>query len=338
MGKQNDKTINQNHTQKSFNSPEGNRTCELSEANLGGFSPPLVGEVGRGLIYYFSLIKFSHTIFAMPFAAIGFCLAAFPSDDIFLWHYVLTSRLPWLVLLCMVFARTAAMAFNRYIDYEFDAKNARTAVREIPSGKISPRAALVFCGISALCFVITTYFINTLCFALSPVALSVILGYSYTKRFTAWCHIILGLGLSLSPVGAYIAVTGEFAVLPIIFSFIVLTWTGGFDILYALQDEDFDKSQALHSVPARFGRTKSLGISIAIHSITLLLVLLAGYVGEFSIFYWIGATLFIACLVFQHAIVSPQNISRINLAFATTNGCASIVFGVFTIMGTMLNN
>ena len=281
------------------------------------------------LANYFSLIKFSHTIFAMPFAAIGFCLAVFgsPAGNVFTWHALV------LVLACMVCARTAAMAFNRYIDHEFDAKNARTAVREIPSGKISPRAALVFCIVNALCFMIAAYFLNFLCFVLSPVALAVILGYSYTKRFTAWCHIILGLGLSLSPVGAYIAVTGEFAVLPIIFSFIVLTWTGGFDILYALQDEDFDKSHALHSVPSRFGRAKSLRISIALHSLTLVLVVLAGYVGNFSLFYWIGATLFCACLVFQHAIVSPQNISRINLAFATTNGCASIVFGGFTILG-----
>lgn len=283
------------------------------------------------MLKYFSLIKFSHTIFAMPFAAIGFCLAIFSSHELlFSWHALV------LVLLCMVFARTAAMAFNRYIDYEFDAKNARTAVREIPSGKISPRAALVFCIINALCFMIAAYFLNFLCFVLSPVALVVILGYSYTKRFTAWCHIILGLGLSLSPIGAYIAITGEFAILPVIFSFIVLTWTGGFDILYALQDEDFDKSQALHSIPVRFGRTKSLGISIAIHCVTVAFVLLAGYVGNFSIWYWIGAALFIACLVFQHAIISPQNISRINMAFATANGCASIVFGIFTIVGLIL--
>ncbi|MDR0941020.1 MAG: putative 4-hydroxybenzoate polyprenyltransferase, partial [Bacteroidales bacterium] len=278
------------------------------------------------MLKYFSLIKFSHTIFAMPFAAIGFCLAVFGSGEaLFSWLTLV------LVLLCMVFARTAAMAFNRYIDYEFDAKNARTAVREIPSGKISPRAALVFCIINALCFMVAAYFLNFLCFVLSPVALAVIMGYSYTKRFTAWCHIILGLGLSLSPIGAYIAVTGEFAVLPIIFSVIVLTWSGGFDILYALQDEDFDKSQALHSIPVRFGRAKSLGISIAIHCITVVLVLLAGFVGNFSVLYWVGATLFVACLVFQHAIVSPQNISRVNMAFATANGCASIVFGIFTI-------
>ncbi len=288
------------------------------------------------MLKYFSLIKFSHTIFAMPFAAIGFCLAMFPPDYIFFWQYVLISRLPWLVLLCMVFARTAAMAFNRYIDYEFDAKNARTATREIPSGKISPRATLLLCVVTALCFIATTYFINMLCFTLSPVALAVILGYSYTKRFTAWCHIILGLGLALSPIGAYIAITGEFALLPIIFSFIVLTWTGGFDILYALQDEDFDKSLKLHSIPARFGRAKSLKISIAIHSVTLVLVLLAGFIGKFSLFYWVGAGLFITCLVFQHSIISPTNISRINVAFATANGCASIVFGIFTILGLIL--
>ncbi|MDR2963528.1 MAG: putative 4-hydroxybenzoate polyprenyltransferase [Bacteroidales bacterium] len=278
------------------------------------------------ITHYFSLIKFSHTVFALPFAAIGFVLGVFSSGEPqFAWRLLL------LVLLCMVFARTAAMAFNRYIDYEFDAQNERTAVREIPSGKISPRAALVFCVVNVLLFILTTYFINPLCFVLSPVALAVILGYSYTKRFTAWCHIILGVGLSLSPIGAYIAVRGAFALVPILFSLIVLTWSGGFDILYALQDEDFDKSQALHSIPARFGRAKSLIISAAIHGITLALVIAAGVIATFSLLYWVGAGIFVACLVFQHTIVSPRDISRVNLAFATTNGIASIVFGVFTI-------
>lgn len=281
---------------------------------------------------YFSLIKFSHTIFALPFAAIGFCLALYSSSEVlFTWQTFL------LVLLCMIFARTAAMSFNRYIDAEFDAKNERTAVREIPSGKISPRAALIFCIANALAFMASAYFLNFLCFVLSPIALAVILGYSYTKRFTALCHIILGLGLSLSPIGAYIAVTGEFALLPIVFSCIVLTWSGGFDIIYALQDENFDKSQSLHSIPVRFGRAKSLGISIAIHSFTAILVLVAGFMGVFSMLYWVGAALFVACLVFQHAIVSPNNISRVNLAFATTNGVASVVFGVFTVLSMVLS-
>src|SRR5206468_12256705 len=150
-----------------------------------------------------------------------------------------------LVVLCMVFARSAAMAFNRYLDRNFDAKNPRTAIREIPSGIISANSALVFTVISSFLFIITCYFINAICFFLSPVALAVVLGYSYTKRFTPLCHLILGLGLSLAPIGAFLAVTGEFHWLPILFSIAVVCWVSGFDIIYALQDVDFDQSQKL---------------------------------------------------------------------------------------------
>lgn len=274
---------------------------------------------------YFSLIKFSHTIFALPFAAIGFSIAVWHDNYTFQWTLLLY------VLLCMVFCRSAAMAFNRFTDYKFDKKNERTAQREIPAGIISPNAALTFTIIMSICFIATTFFINRLCFYLSPIALFAVLFYSYTKRFTSLCHIFLGIGQALVPIGAYLAVSGEFAITPIIFSFIVLGWMAGFDIIYALQDEDFDRSESLHSIPEHFGRKKALAISIGIHIVTALLTILVGIYADFSWLYWIGALIFIACLTFQHAIVSPQDISKVNLAFSTTNGIASVVFAIFTI-------
>lgn len=279
---------------------------------------------------YLSLIKFSHTVFALPFAIIGFFLATYHEGNPF------DIRLLALVLLCMVFARSAAMAFNRYTDRHIDIKNARTAGREIPAGKISSRAALGFVIANALGLIITTWFINRLCFYLSPIALVVTLGYSYTKRFTALCHFVLGLGLSLAPIGAYLAVTGYFAVLPIIFSFIVLLWTGGFDILYALQDEDFDRSEKLHSIPSKVGRKLAMMISNIAHTVTALLVICAGLYGHFHWLYWAGSTVFIALLVYQHLLVKPHDISKITLAFATTNGIASVLFGIFVIIALIM--
>ncbi|MFW5851188.1 MAG: UbiA-like polyprenyltransferase [Bacteroidota bacterium] len=269
---------------------------------------------------YFSLIKFSHTIFALPFAAIGYFLAIHQDA------YSFDGTLLIYVVLCMIFARSAAMAFNRYIDADIDKKNERTATREIPSGKINPRAALTFTIFSSLLFIASTYYINMLCFYLSPLALFIILSYSYTKRFTALCHFVLGLGLSLAPIGAYIAVTGEFSLIPILFSAIVLTWSGGFDIIYSLQDEEFDKTEQLHSIPVRIGRKKALRFSIFTHSITALLVIHTGIAGNFSYPYWIGAAIFIGLLIFQHTIVNPQDISRVNLAFGTSNGIAGVLF------------
>src|SRR5687767_4497944 len=219
---------------------------------------------------YLSLVKFSHTIFAMPFALIGFFLAIAPSwlDVLDLpntrVHYYANESLLLkfvLVILCMVFARSAAMAFNRYLDRDIDALNPRTAIREVPRGIITPRNALTFTIVNCILFVLTTFFINRICFFLSPVALAVVLGYSYTKRFTPLCHLILGLGLALAPIGAYLAVTGRFDWLPILFSLAVLFWVSGFDIIYSLQDEDFDKSQQLYSIPTAVGKVKALNIS-----------------------------------------------------------------------------
>ena len=231
----------------------------------------------------------------------------------------------------MVSARNAAMGFNRFADRKFDAQNQRTSAREIPSGIISPRAALTFVIINAVIFILATYFINNLAFLLSPVALLVILGYSLTKRFTALCHLILGLGLSLAPIGAYIAVTGKFATEPLIYSFLTLTWVSGFDIIYALQDDEFDQSAKLYSIPSIVGRKNALIISSGLHFITFCLVVAAGVICQSGIIYWIGALLFSGLLLYQHLIVKADNLSKVNLAFVTTNGFASILFAVFVI-------
>lgn len=240
------------------------------------------------------------------------------------------------ILLCMVTARTAAMSFNRYIDREFDKLNVRTAVREIPAGVISARNALMLTIVCCLLFVAVTWFINPICFCLSPVALSVILGYSYTKRFTALCHLILGLGLSLAPIGAYLSVTARFDLIPVLFSFVVLTWVSGFDIIYALQDEEFDKSQHLHSIPAAIGRQRALLVSIVLHVVTATLIIMIGLMGSFGWIYFSGAAVFIFLLVWQHLLVKPTDLSKVNMAFATTNGFASIVFACFVIAQLML--
>ena len=290
---------------------------------------------------YLSLIKFSHTIFAMPFAMIGFFLGVAYlhinnlTNDYFKSNGIILSIS--LVILCMIFARSAAMAFNRYLDHAIDAKNPRTAVREIPSGKITPLHALYFTRACCLLFIITCYFINPICFYLSFIALFIILFYSYTKRFTPLCHLVLGIGLSLAPIGAFLAVTGVFQMMPVLFSIIVFCWVSGFDIIYALQDEDFDKDNNLFSIPALLGKKKALLISTILHLITAIVVVYIGYYGEFKIYYWIGATIFISMLFYQHSIVNPDDLSRVNIAFMTANGIASVAFSILVITDILSN-
>ena len=231
----------------------------------------------------------------------------------------------------MVFARNAAMAFNRYADRDIDKKNPRTAVREIPSEVIKPKSALFFVILNSVLFVATTYFINPLVFYLSPVALLIVLGYSYAKRFTWLAHLILGLGLSLAPIGAYLAVTGRFDILPLLYSFIVLFWVAGFDIIYALQDEEFDKEQNLKSIPVFMGKKGALNFSSFLHTLTIALVIIAGILGDGKVLFWIGAVIFIALLIYQHFLVKPNDLSKVNLAFFTTNGIASVVFAGFVV-------
>ena len=306
---------------------------------------------------YFSMIKFAHTIFALPFAMVGFCLGVADSMDngelriengewvgnILNSQFSILNFL--LVILCMVFARNAAMGFNRYADRFIDAKNPRTEKREIPAGSIKPRSALIFVIVNAVAFVVTCWFINDLVFYLSPVALLVILGYSLTKKYTALCHFVLGAGLSLAPIGAYLAVTGKFALLPVMFSFVVFFWTAGFDIIYALQDKDFDIKERLYSIPALLGIRKAMLVSAAAHIVVGILVVITGVVwsatpslsgrggeGYFGIWYTIGALIFLFLLLYQHLIVKPNDLSRINAAFFTSNGIASVLYSTFTII------
>ncbi len=275
---------------------------------------------------YLSLIKFSHTIFALPFAVVGFFLATQHFHYPFEWYKLL------LVVLCMVFARSAAMAFNRYADYRYDAQNPRTAIREIPGGIIRPTNALLFVVVNCLLFVAATWFINPLCFYLSPVALLVVLGYSYTKRFTALCHFILGIGLGLAPVGAFLAVSSQFEWLPVLFGFAVLFWVSGFDIIYALQDEEFDKTLGLNSIPAWLGKKKALYLSNALHFISAMFIIGAGVLADFGIWYWVASSVFLGLLFYQHTLVSPTDLSKVNLAFFTTNGIASVTFAVLVLI------
>ena len=283
--------------------------------------------MSAGIKDYLSLVKFSHTVFALPFALTGFFYASIGDDFGFSWVILVE------VLLCMVFARSAAMAFNRYLDSDIDTANPRTAeVREIPRGVIRRKQALVFVIINSALFILTTYFINQLVFFLSPIALFIILGYSYTKRFTAFCHVVLGLGLSLSPIGSYLAVSGQFDLVPVLLSLAVLFWVSGFDIIYSMQDRDFDREMGLFSIPVVLGGKNALRLSNALHFASAICVLWAGMRGDFGWFYFAGALIFLALLMYQHTLVSEDDLSRINIAFFTTNGIASIVFGVFAIL------
>lgn len=277
------------------------------------------------LKHYFSLVKFAHTAFALPFALIGYVLGVLERGFDF---WILVG-----ILACMVFVRNAAMGFNRLIDRRFDAQNMRTAEREIPVGKISVRAATWFVVLNAVAFVVVAATFNRLTLWLSPVVLLVVLGYSYTKRFTALCHAVLGLGLAMAPCGAYIAVTGTLSIVPVWLSILVLTWVTGFDIIYALQDVDFDRSQRLHSIPAALGVRGALWVSVLLHAVTAAMVAVVGFSLGGGILYCIGAAIFLALLLYQHLIVRPDDLSRIGAMFGITNGVASIAYAVFVILG-----
>jgi 4-hydroxybenzoate polyprenyltransferase len=225
----------------------------------------------------------------------------------------------------MITARSAAMGFNRYLDRHFDQLNPRTAIREIPAGIIKAEKALGFVIVNALIFIIATYFINPICFYLAPVALFVILFYSYTKRFTYLCHLVLGVGL-----------TGVFDILPLLFSFAIIFWVSGFDIIYSLQDAEFDKSLALYSMPSHWGVKKALSISRIFHFFSGVFLWTAYFIGNFHWLFLIGLLVFNSLLVYQQSIVKPNDLSKVNLAFMTANGIASIVFSIFVITGIIL--
>ena len=279
---------------------------------------------------YFRLVKFSHTIFAMPFALMAFSFALWSTEAEFSWWLLLQ------VVLCMVFARNVAMGFNRWADRKFDAENPRTANREIPSGAISPRNALIFVIVNAVLFIATASTINLLTAILSPVALAVVMFYSYCKRFTSLAHRVLGLSLGIAPAGAYIAVTGTLTFAPCLLSLLVLTWCGGFDIIYALQDAEFDRERGLHSIPSTFSVATSLYISIALHCISVAALLAFAMYLPQSWLLWCGVALFSAILVAEHILVTPKKQRSVGIAFGTLNGLASLTLAAFVIANILI--
>ncbi len=279
---------------------------------------------------YFNLIRFSHTIFAMPFAILGTAIAYLHYPHLFTWDKFLY------IILCMFFARSSAMAFNRYLDKDIDKLNPRTKNREIPSDKIKAAGALWLSIINAALFSYFAYLLNPLCFYLSPVVLLVILGYSYTKRFTWLCHLVLGIGLALAPIGAYIAITGEIHQSILLISSAVLLWVSGFDIIYALQDEAFDKAHQLYSIPSFFGRKNSIYLSRLLHFLSAGLFLFNLYVHHFGYLYFIGWLVFSLLLIYEHHLVHPKDISKIPFAFGILNGWAGLIFGLLSTIDILL--
>ena len=264
-----------------------------------------------------SLIRFSHSIFALPFALSAMLVAAkgVPSLKIFL-----------LILVAMVTGRSAAMAFNRWTDAAMDARNPRTQIREIPQGKLSRTFALGLTIFMSALFILTTYFLNPLCFTLAPMALLILFFYSYTKRFTPLCHFFVGLALGISPVGAWIAVTGQWAWPPVFLGLAILFWVGGFDIIYATQDYEFDKKEGLHSIPARLGIPLALKLSALSHLLTLVFFSIFGSVTGLNIYYFAGILLIALFLAYEHFIVKADDLSKVNAAFFQANGIISVLF------------
>ena len=284
-----------------------------------------------GIKNYASLVKFAHTVFALPFALVAFLLALQQPDARFTWLLLVQ------ILGCMVFARSAAMGFNRWADREIDARNPRTSGRDIPAGRITPRQALVFTLVNAALFVAVAFTINQLCGGLSFVALAILLGYSYLKRFTWLCHFGVGAALCIAPAGAYIAVTGTLTWPVALLSLMVFFWSSGFDILSSLADEEIDRAQGLHSIPQRFGRKRAMAIAGCVHLtefvLTPLFVLRADLTDIFGI---AAGVFFLAMLIYQHTIISPKDLSRLNAAFFTANGIASVVFCVLVYLSVLL--
>ncbi len=263
------------------------------------------------------MIKFEHTLFALPFALMGMLLAAegWPEGRIVLW-----------IVVAMVGARSAAMGWNRLVDREIDAANPRTAARALPAGLVTPGFVAAFVVASLALLLLAAWRLNPLCLALSPLAIFILLGYSYTKRFTWAAHLALGLALAGAPLGAWIAVTGSFARTPFVLAGAVVTWVAGFDILYALQDEAFDRARGLASIPARFGTVAALAFSATLHLVTLALLatLPLVYPPALGVAYWLGVGGCAALLAYQHAIVRPGDLSRLNAAFFTANGLLAL--------------
>jgi 4-hydroxybenzoate polyprenyltransferase len=277
---------------------------------------------GQGvLLRHANLVRLPHTIFALPFALVGVVLASYIAP-------ITASDVVWVVV-AFTTARFAAMGFNRIVDREIDARNPRTQSREIPSGTMSVREASVAVAIASLVFFLAAFELNMLCFTLAPLALGWVLFYSYTKRFTRWSHLVLGVGLSIAPVGGYLAITGHWSEpwwMLVALAIAVATWVGGFDILYALQDVSFDRENGLYSIPSTLGEARALGIARALHLSTVAALAIAGLGARAGIFFYAGVLVAGLLLLYEHSLVKADDFSRLDAAFFTMNGVISIVF------------
>lgn len=288
------------------------------------------GAAGAGIGRFFrqtgevlEMIKFQHTVFALPFALSGMIVAAegWPPVRVIGW-----------IVACCVFARTAAMAFNRWADAEIDARNPRTADRALPAGRLSGRFALGAALVSAALFVASAAMLNSLALILSPVALAVLLGYSYTKRFTSLCHFVLGLALGIAPIGAWVAVRESLDLAPLLMGLGVLLWTAGFDLIYALQDRDFDAREGLHSIPVRLGASGTLTLSAALHAGAVAALASVAALTPLGVPYLLGVAAVAALLAVEHFLVRPDDLSRVPIAFFHVNSAVGLVMFGFTAL------
>ena len=278
------------------------------------------------LVRYVNFVKLPHTVFALPFALVGVVLASRVAP-------VTASIVLW-VIVAFTAARFAAMGFNRIADRHYDALNPRTAMRELPRGVMTVGEATVSVVMACTVFVFAAWRINPLCLKLSPVALAIVLFYSYTKRFTRWAHVALGLGTGIAPAGGYLAVTGAWShpwwLLPVLV-LVVLTWIGGFDVLYALPDAEFDRAHGLHSVPASMGIARALWVSRTMHSLTVLALAAAGVASHSGVLFFAGVAVAACILAWEHSLVKANDLSKLDAAFFSVNGILSVTFFLFVL-------
>lgn len=282
--------------------------------------------LGRAIVFG-RMIKFSHSVFALPFALTSAFLAA--------GFGLRLQQLGW-ILVAMVGARSAAMGFNRLVDHDIDARNPRTAGRELPRGVLSRAEVWAFVLASAGALVLAAGMLNPLCFALSPVALAIVFGYSYAKRFTALSHVFLGLALGVAPVGAWLAIRGSFAVVPVVLGLAVLTWVAGFDTIYSCQDVEFDRQQGLFSLPAKWGVARALGIARGLHATAVLLLALLYGLTPLHPVYWAGIAGVALLLVYEHSLVHADDLRRVDAAFFTVNGWIGVGYFLCTVLARSL--
>lgn len=277
-------------------------------------------------VAFVNLVRLPHTVFALPFALIGVVLASYR-------HRLRLGEVGW-VILAFTAARFAAMAFNRIVDRHIDAENPRTSMRELPRGVLSVQAAWISVVVSIIVFLVAAAALNPLCLALAPLAIVWVLGYSFTKRFTRWSHLVLGVGLGIAPVGGYLAVAGAWSRpwwLLVALATAVTTWVGGFDILYALPDERFDRAHSLHSIPAALGERRAIYCARVLHAITILALLLSGIGAHLGLLYWCGWFVAAAILLYEHSLVHPGNLTKLDAAFFMMNGMLSITLLFFVL-------